>query len=153
MITKYIPSKFTNIAMSHQDWKPCVLSKKPRDSKQTHQSNQPIVKSTQPNVSSANLRRLDSDENYIIPHVNLEMGRKIVQGRTQLKLSQDQLAKRCSIPLAVLKDYEQGKGVYNRAYLDQVCRVLGIVLSKPRQKQSTTPQDTTEDKKTNRMDS
>ena len=126
---------------SHQDWKPLVLGKakptqdgKSRNANDNAAHNHPQSKSI--TVAAANLRRLDEDVNddYRIPQVNMEMGRKIVSGRLQLKLSQEQLAKKCSIPLAIIKDYEQGKGIYNRAYLDPICRLLNIVVSKQNSK-------------------
>jgi ribosome-binding protein aMBF1 (putative translation factor) len=112
-------------ASSHQDWKPLILGKsKPTAVTLTSKSQ------SQSTIAAANPRRLDEDEDYRIPQVDMEMGRKIVSGRLQMKLSQEQLAKKCSIPLAIIKDYEQGKGLYNRAYLDPICRLLNIVVSK-----------------------
>ena len=116
---------------THQDWKPVVLTKKKSN---TQESSQKPLQSKQPNIARRRLEDND-DESYVIPHVTLQMARKIIEGRTHLKMTQEQLAKRCFIPLAVLKEYEQGKGVYNRAYLDPICRVLNIVVSKPKQKQ------------------
>ena len=118
--------------MAHQDWKPLVLGKpktKPTQNETEKQaSSQTQHKSL--SIAAANPRRLEEDDNYRIPQVDFEMGRKITCGRVQMKLSQEQLAKKCSIPLAIVKEYEQGKGLYNRAYLDPICRVLNIVVSK-----------------------
>jgi ribosome-binding protein aMBF1 (putative translation factor) len=131
-------SKIKTQMTTHQDWKPVVLTKKKSNAQE---SNQKPLQSKQPNIER---RRLDNDESYVIPRVTLQMARKIIEGRTHLKMTQEQLAKRCFIPLAVLKEYEQGKGVYNRAYLDPICRVLNIVVSKPKQKQDKSQETSSE---------
>lgn len=120
--------------MAHQDWTPMVLKKPQPKSKGTPQVAPPKLKHS--NVS-VNMKRLDEDDAYVPPKMTRELGQKILQGRSKLKLSQEQLAMKCSIPLSILRDYERGIGVYNRIYLNPLCRFLDIALPKPKPPAST----------------
>jgi len=119
------------MSANYQDWTPVVLRK-----------NTPVIKEKIPvaNVNpvnankqvqnSVNVRKLEEDEDYKIPSVTREMGIQIQQARMSKKLTQVQLAQKCNIPDAIIKEYERGQGIYNRTYLDPICRILGIKINK-----------------------
>ncbi len=109
-----------------QDWKPLVLRKNT-----TVQKTNPT---SSVSATSANVRHLENDEEYKPPTITREIGLQISQARTRLHLTQDQLAKRCAIPVAIIKQYEQGQGLYSRANLEPICKILNIVISKPKTK-------------------
>lgn len=112
--------------MEHQDWRPLVLAKTPPKSSGVPQHTTP----------ASNLSKLETDETYHPPMMTRELGLKISQGRAKLKLTQPQLAQKCSIPVGVVKQYEQGIGLYNRAYLDKLCAILDISLPRPAPKKT-----------------
>lgn len=106
--------------MAHQDWQPIVWQKK-----------QPTAKAPQPSSTVVRFAKLENDATYVVPKMTKALGDRIMKARQQRSWTQEQLAQRCHLPLAVLKEYEQGRGTYNRAFLDPLCRVLQITLSKP----------------------
>ena len=127
---KYKPSMST-----FQDWKPVVLRKAPP--KPSPHPSGPVPSQTgnkQAPNASVNMKRLDEDETYSPPMMTRALGQQIANGRSRLRLTQEQLAQKCSIPLSVIRDYERGQGVYNRSYLDPLCKLLDITLSRPKPK-------------------
>ncbi len=48
------------------------------------------------------------------------------KARNNKKITQSQLAKAISIPLSVINDYEQGKGVRNGYYISLIKKYLNI---------------------------
>jgi putative transcription factor len=110
--------------MNHQDWKPVVLRKAP-EHKSKGPSRPRYVEST-----GVNKKKLDEDEDYRPPTVTSAMGRQIQQARMAKKLTQKQLAQQCNLQAALIQQYEQGKGVYNRPNLNKIGRVLGIHIKK-----------------------
>lgn len=120
------------MSANYQDWTPLVLRKNTPTVKEkkpvanvnpTHQQNKQVG-------NSVNVRKLEEDEDYKIPSITREMGVQIQQARVAKKMTQAQLAQKCNIPEAIVKEYEQGKGVYNRTYLDPICRILGVKINK-----------------------
>lgn len=116
--------------MTHQDWKPVVWRKDP-----LKPQGPPALAPPKPKHANAsvNMKRLDEDDSYAPPKMTRELGQQIIQGRSRLKLTQEQLAQKCSIPLGVVREYEKGMGVYNRIYLDPLCKLLGFSLPRPKQ--------------------
>ena len=121
--------------MEHQDWKPVVLRKTPAPEPHRPIGVESVRVENRQSGTSVNLLKLDKgDEDYVVPTITREIGLQISQARTKLGLSQDQLAKRCQIPVAYVKEYEQGCGIYNRVFLDPICKVLKIKISNPKTK-------------------
>jgi ribosome-binding protein aMBF1 (putative translation factor) len=58
--------------------------------------------------------------------VSKELGQQIAKKRCDKKLSQKQLANTLSIPVSIISDYEQGKGVYNINYINKIKKHLGF---------------------------
>lgn len=118
-----------------QDWKPVVLRKAPP--KPSPGPSGPVFSQTgnkQSSNSSVNMKRLDEDDSYSPPMMTRALGQQISNGRSRLRLTQEQLAQKCSIPLSVVRDYERGQGVYNRSYLNPLCKLLDITLARPKPK-------------------
>lgn len=115
--------------MDHQQWQPVVLRK--NVPKHPFQTPHPTKVANHAVSTTVDMKKLDEDESYTVPTMTRELGQKISQARTIKKWSQDDLAKKCSIPLAVVKEYEMGKGIYDRKYLDPLAKILNITLSRP----------------------
>ena len=123
--------------MADQNWKPVVLRKnppKPSGSGGSGGATTGAFATTKKyDGTGVNVRKLEQDDpNYKIPTITREMAQQIIQGRAKLKLTQEQLAQKCNLPAAVIKEYERGGAVYNRKILDPICRVLDIKISKPK---------------------
>ena len=89
------------------------------------------------------------EEGKIIPsQVNHEFARELQQARTGKKLTQDQLAKQCQIPVTVIKDYENPNSgaTVKQDYLQKINRSLGVKLKKPAAKKLVPEEDKTNDK-------
>lgn len=116
--------------MAHQDWNPVVWRKDPPKPK-----GPPTLAPPKPKHANAsvNMKRLDEDDTYTPPKMTRELGQQILQGRSRLNLTQEQLAQKCSIPLSVIREYEKGIGLYNRIYLNPLCKLLGFSLPRPKQ--------------------
>ena len=112
--------------MNHQDWKPVVLKKPSLQSRGPQGPRRPPGTG----VSKKKLDAGGDDTGYRPPTVTAVMGRQIRDARTSKKLNQKQLAQKCNLQVALIQQYEQGKGVYNRPNLDKIGRALGIHIKK-----------------------
>ena len=65
---------------SHQDWKPLILGKSKSNQNRTEKQVSPSQHKSL-SVAAANPRRLEEDDDYRIPKVDFEMGRKITAAR------------------------------------------------------------------------
>ena len=110
--------------MEHQDWKPVILRKD--DSKKNQRTPQP----RRPDSTGVNKRKLEEDPNYKLPTITSEMGKQIVEARVAKKLNQQQLAQKCNLDVGIIKEYEQGRGIYNRPNLNKIGKALGIHISR-----------------------
>lgn len=93
--------------MDHQDWKPVVLNKR-------------VKKSAQPNY----VKRKDFDETPP-DKVSIGLSKQIIQKRSELKLTQVQLAQKCNLTPQIVKKYENGSAIPTINELTKLRRVLG----------------------------
>lgn len=114
--------------MDHQDWKPVIL-KKPRSQLPKPKKNGK-VQPRRPDSDGVNKRKLEQDETYRPPSITPTIARQIQTTRVEKTWSQKELAQRANLDLSVVKEYEQGRGLYNRPNLDKIGRALGIIIKK-----------------------
>src|SRR3989304_2346868 len=87
------------------------------------------------NNINQNLKKLENDsddEDNLKPKiktVNLNLQIKIQQQRTQLNMTQKELAKKCNLLLSDIQDLENGKTLLDQNKINKVSKVLGISLS------------------------
>jgi len=126
--------------MDHQDWKPVTWDKK--GEKPTGQSNKTYLANEmrKGNVSSVlkacslnqnkvnvvtNARKLDSEEEtFKHQTIGLSTGKKIAQARCDKKLTQKQLANALSLHESIIKDFENGKAIYNAIIMNKLEKIL-----------------------------
>lgn len=120
--------------INNQDTKPVVLRKSVNDyskKEQTKKFGETVLRQTPTNsnkvVNNTPSYKMD-DENYKPKVVTSEMAKKIVAGRAQKKLTQEQLAQKCNLSVSFIKNYEKPTSttVYNSQHLQKIARVLDI---------------------------
>lgn len=108
----------------NQDWTTVVLNKK----RSVLQNTKPPIKKV--NFTSNTVKNINCDDGKdmdIMPvYVDKVFGIKIQKARNLRKITQSQLAKEISIPVSVIIDYEQGKGVRNGHYISLIKKHLNI---------------------------
>ena len=114
--------------INNPDWKPLTLYK--NGSKHSNASNKSGNKSGYVQTQKQKMeKQIDNDE-YVPPTVNSELKKQISQARQAKGWTQKQFATQCNIPIQIVQQYEQGKGVPEQQYLSKMSRVLGIKLKK-----------------------
>eukprot|EP01087_Luapelamoeba_hula_P009159 TRINITY_DN234_c0_g1_i1.p1 TRINITY_DN234_c0_g1~~TRINITY_DN234_c0_g1_i1.p1 ORF type:complete len:175 (-),score=29.43 TRINITY_DN234_c0_g1_i1:120-644(-) len=72
---------------------------------------------------------IDEDADKIeVKHVSRDVSRVIQQARSELGITQRDLAVRVNVPASTVADYEAGRGVPNQQVLGKMERVLGYKL-------------------------
>ncbi len=128
--------------MEHQDWKTIVWDK---TNKQTNESKKDFIKrqsnsttsilktkSTINNVERRVLSKIDSEEeNFKHKTVSRDISKNITKKRIELKMSQQDLARKLCLPENIIKSYEKcdGKAIYDPNILNKIEKVLGRVRS------------------------
>lgn len=124
-------------SLAHQDWEPVTLTRKITYKEAEKKGRlETVTKSTTGNKQTKtdlNAAKLDRTELGSLPTITLELAQTIIKARNELKLSQDDLAKKSGVPLATLKKYEQhtSKIVVESKVLNQLSKVLKVPLKKP----------------------
>ena len=114
---------------SSQDWEKIVWTKKP-DLKllpktsilNNKQKNVNITKNTVEKIID-NSNEPDNIKPVII---DINFSKLIRDHRMVKKISQVELAKQLSIPVAIIKDYENGTGIQNGTYVSKIKKFLNI---------------------------
>jgi putative transcription factor len=103
-----------------QDWTPVVLRKdKPKEKKPQYV-----------NATSVGKVNVDDDgvETVKIKKVSRNTSQTIIKARSEKKLSQVDLAKRCNLDKKIIGDIERGDCVYNAQHVNKISRVLGVII-------------------------
>lgn len=118
-----------------QDWKPLVLRKSSATTTTNTSRDYQVTTtktSSKSSISPSAIKGQNADsEDYKPLSITKEMASQIQKARVKKGWNQEQLARVCCIPKTVVSEYEQGKGVYNREYLNPICKHLNINLKKP----------------------
>jgi putative transcription factor len=102
--------------MQHQDWKPVVLRKNEKPSK-----------NDVPNIErNKKFTKLDSNDPDAPKTIRMSASNQIQKMRCTKKMSQKQLAQAINERPQVISDYESGKAIPNRSVLNKINKVLGI---------------------------
>ncbi|KAM0062511.1 putative transcription factor Lambda-DB family [Helianthus debilis subsp. tardiflorus] len=79
--------------------------------------------------TSLNTRKLDEEtENLTHEKVPTELKKAIIQGRTEKKLTQAQLAQLINEKPQIIQEYESGKAIPNQQIITKLERALGVKL-------------------------
>lgn len=127
------PAKFNNSNTSanksvgygsHQNWDTVILKKKPKVNYQNNKSNNKSNnKNKNKNVS------IDPEEGIVkVNNIDINTSNKIKNARSNLKISQKDLASKCNLKVSIIKDYENGNCPAERRILSKIGRALNINL-------------------------
>lgn len=112
-----------------QDWNPVIFNKV----KDANDANLSKNRNRNGNGRTLNigdkLRKLDNTEIEVVNKVKLTTSRAISKRRTDLKLSQKQLAGQINEKLEVISQYETGKAIPKQNILNKLERILGVYLT------------------------
>jgi ribosome-binding protein aMBF1 (putative translation factor) len=113
--------------MSHQDWETVTFNKK------TSASTQPYLSG--PKKPSANIHAIkveqladQGDSRLEKKMIDTKAVNAIIKKRSELKLTQTELANKINISPNVIKSLEQNKEQHNPGLLSKLQKVLGIKL-------------------------
>lgn len=98
--------------MSHQDWDPIVIKKKP------------VKKAT----TSPSIKPVDKDEGEIpkLKLIDREFSQQVIKGRLEKNMNRKQLATALSLPEATIADIENGTAYHNGAIVGKIKTFLNI---------------------------
>ena len=127
--------------MDFQDWKEVTWDKRGERSKnesnKTFLNNQmrkgnvtQTLKKGSANQNQVNVvtnaKKIDSEEDtFKHKIIGMEMGKRISQARCEKKITQKEFANALFLPEAVIKNFENGKAVYNAVILNKMEKYLG----------------------------
>lgn len=104
--------------MDFQDWKEIKFTKK---------SDKP--NNSQKKNTNTGGNKVDITELVKIKKINLSTSRIISKRRTELKLSQKQLANLINVKPEIVASYENGKAIPNGHLLNKLQKILGTYIS------------------------
>jgi len=107
-----------------QDWTPVSFKKKSADTT--------IIANAKPASSSlANVgvyKAASDDDVKKTKYVSKATSETIKTIRCEKKLTQKELAQKCSMDAAIISEVERGGGVYNAAHINKIQSVLGVKI-------------------------
>ena len=110
-----------------QDWNP-VIFKKVKDATTKNEAKSKEKNGRRNNLGDK-LRKLDNTEIDTVDKVKLTTSRAMSKRRTELKMSQKQLAQLVNEKPEVISQYESGRAVPKQHILLKLERILGIYLT------------------------
>lgn len=110
-----------------QDWNPVVF-KKVKDAVAKNESKTKEKNGRRSNLGDK-LRKLDNTEIDTVDKVKLTTSRAMSKRRTELKMSQKQLAQLVNEKPEVISQYESGRAVPKQHILLKLEKILGIYLT------------------------
>jgi putative transcription factor len=115
--------------MTSQDWNYVVWNKKP-DPKLTPKTTVLSSKQKNMNTTTNTVKKINDDtlelDNIMPVIVDKSFSKQIQERRLLKKLSQADLAKQLSIPVSIIKDYENGTGIQNGTFVSKIKKYLDI---------------------------
>jgi len=84
------------------------------------------------NTSDVNYHKLDNEEIPKLNFSNKDIADQIQQSRIAKKLTRENLAQLCSLPLSTIRDYETQKAIINGNELAKIGKALGVIIKKPK---------------------
>lgn len=108
-----------------QDWTPVTFNKRT--------SNATVVAASKP-VASSSLENVgvykaaSDDDVKKTKYVSKATSDAVKTARCEKKLTQKELAQKCSMDAAIVSEVERGGGVYNAAHINKIQSVLGVKI-------------------------
>lgn len=119
------------MSFPQQDWTPVILTKhtKPTTSENTKKVVKQTINSQLPGIKVKQIwdeKDPNSDPDIHPILVTRKFSQQIQKARIDKSMTQKQLANAICIPVSVINEYEQGKGIHNSNYISKIKKYLGI---------------------------
>jgi ribosome-binding protein aMBF1 (putative translation factor) len=106
-----------------QDWTPVTFNKKKSVATTT------VTTTSTSSLSSVGVYKASSDDDVKkTKYVSKVTSDTIKVARCEKKLTQKELAQKCSMDVAIINEVERGGGVYNAAHINKIQNVLGVKI-------------------------
>lgn len=102
---------------TNQDWNVVVFKKR---------ATPPPALSSFKTHEQAQVQKLEAAEPAALQYVSYELAKAITSARTATNMTQDHLAKKACLNLAIVREIEQAKAVYNPANIVKICKCLNL---------------------------
>ena len=133
-------------SLAHQDWTPVTLTRtltKEEAKKKGRVQTEKRFGAGGNKQSGQNMSAQKLEKNDLVPGtVTHELADAIQKARVAKKMTQDQVAKSCSILVGIVKDYENKNSgrTIDRATLAKIGRALGVRFEMPKAKLLVDPE-------------
>lgn len=107
--------------INNPNWTPHIMKKNKTNIKTNNKSG--YIQSHELKVE----KQINNDE-YIKPKINIDQRQQIINARLSKKWTQKEFAQKCNLPLQIVQQYEQGKGIPLQQHITKMNRILGIVV-------------------------
>ena len=108
----------------HQDWTPVVFNKKSNDGKDTEKE-----KPSSSSLSNVGIYKAASDDDIKkTKYVSKSTSQAIMSARSEKKMTQKELAQKCSMDVSIINEIERGTCVYNATHVNKIQSVLGVKI-------------------------
>lgn len=107
-----------------QDWTPVTFNKRTVST-----TNKPVTTSS--SLENVGVYKAASDDDVKkTKYVSKATSDTIKMARCEKKLTQKELAQKCSMDAAIISEVERGGGVYNAAHINKIQNALGVKIPK-----------------------
>jgi ribosome-binding protein aMBF1 (putative translation factor) len=108
-----------------QDWTPVTFNKRTANATVVAAS-KPVASSSLENVGV--YKAASDDDVKKTKYVSKATSDAVKTARCEKKLTQKELAHKCSMDAAIVSEVERGGGVYNAAHINKIQTVLGVKI-------------------------
>ena len=107
-----------------QDWTPVTFNKRT-----TNANTNATVATSSSSLANVGIYKAASDDDVKkTKYVSKATSDAVKTARCEKKLTQKELAQKCSIDAAIVSEVERGGGVYNAAHINKIQNVLGVKI-------------------------
>jgi putative transcription factor len=108
-----------------QDWTPVTFNKK----KSTESTTVANAKPASSSLANVGVYKAASDDDVKkTKYVSKATSDAVKTARCEKKLTQKELAQKCSMDAAIINEVERGGGVYNAAHINKIQNALGVKI-------------------------
>ena len=105
-----------------QDWTPVIFNKRTVST-----TNKPVVTSS--SLENVGVYKAASDDDVKkTKYVSKATSDAVKMARCEKKLTQKELAQKCSMDASIISEVERGGGVYNAAHINKIQNALGVKI-------------------------
>ena len=107
-----------------QDWTPVTFNKRA-----TTKANANATVATSSSLENVGVYKAASDDDVKkTKYVGKATSDAVKTARCEKKLTQKELAQKCSMDASIISEVERGGGVYNAAHINKIQTVLGVKI-------------------------